>query len=111
MSGDERDPVLAGAVDRLIAEQADEAAADEHLERLRAIRRVRGELDRIEGAAMRSHLAADGQFRDIGQALGISGQAAGWRYRNHHQLVHPNPTGRPARRTPYGPRTARRGTE
>lgn len=100
----DRDPLLAAAVERVIAEQVDEAAPDEHLERLRTIRRVRGELDYLEGAAMLAELREDGQFRDIGAALGISGQAAGWRFRNHHQLTHPNPSGRTARRGPYGPR-------
>lgn len=81
--------------------------ADAALERLRAIRRLRGVLHAVEARALYAARLAEHDWADIGAALGMSGQAAGKRARTHHQLDDPRPdpaTGRPRRRGRYRPR-------
>ena len=92
----------------LLKDTAEDVDSDVALERLRAIRQVRQALDTFESAAMYAARDAGTDWAEIGGALGMSGQAAGKRYRQRHQLTDPRTdatTGRPRERGTYQPRT------
>lgn len=78
---------------------ADEALAQRGtggpLERLTLLRRLRTLLDTAEGDAMQHARRHGYVWAAIGDALGVSGQAAGQRFRRHHQRTDPrSSTGR-----------------
>ncbi|MEU5853530.1 hypothetical protein [Saccharopolyspora shandongensis] len=94
----------------LLAEAAVDADSGVALEQLRTIRQVRQALDTVEAAAMYGAREAGTDWAEIGAALGMSGQAAGKRARQRHQLRDPradSATGRPRTRGSYRPRTPR----
>lgn len=90
-------------VDDLLAELEPDDG-DPALQRLRALRQLRHTLAAIEAHALHQARAAEHDWADIGTALGMSGQAAGKRFRQHHQLTDPRldtTTRRPRTRGPY----------
>ncbi|MGW3473464.1 hypothetical protein ACWDKQ_34565 [Saccharopolyspora sp. NPDC000995] len=94
----------------LLAAAAADVESDVALERLRTIRQVRQALDAVEASAMFSAREAGTDWSEIGAALGMSGQAAGKRSRQRHQLTDPRTdaaTGRPRSRGAYRPRAPR----
>ncbi len=70
------------------------------LGRLELLRRLRTVLDTAEGQAMAEARAAEHDWAQLGAALGLTGQGAGFRYRRHHQLTDPRPGGNRPRRRP-----------
>ncbi len=91
----------------LLADAAEDVDHDVGLERLRTIRQARQALDVFEADAIYQARRHDTDWAEIGGALGMSGQAAGKRARQRHQLDDPRAhavTGRPRTRGFYRPR-------
>src|SRR5690606_35138490 len=107
-------PVPAEELERLVAEMVARAQAevpvDAGLEMLAAVTALRRALLAVEARAISAARADGYHWASIGAALGLSGQGAGKRARQLHQLVDPalNPTtGRPHRRGHYRRRRRR----
>lgn len=107
-------PVPAEELEQLVAEMVAraqvEVPADAGLEVLAAVAALRRALLAVEARAIYAARADGYHWARIGAALGLSGQGAGRRARQLHQLVDPalNPaTGRPHRRGHYRRRRRR----
>jgi len=107
-------PVPEEELEQLVAEMVAraqvEVPADAGLEVLAAVAALRRALLAVEARAIYAARADGYHWARIGAALGLSGQGAGRRARQLHQLVDPalNPTtGRPHRRGHYRRRRRR----
>lgn len=92
------DAELARRLRALADEAVDRRGTEGPLARLETLRKLRTLLDTAEGEAMHTARAGEHDWAELGAALGLTGQGAGFRYRRHHQLPDPRPGGsRPAR--------------